>query len=565
MDLVVGAVVGSGIAAHAAEVGGADFLLAINAGRLRNMGAPSIASTLPTHDADTISIDVAMREILPRAQVPVFLGVNCWARAGDPVAPGRRAREMGFAGVVNFPPVMLLSASLREVLATVGIDADREIEILRAAQDLGLESLYYCGSAEEARRAAEAGLRNILYNFGWNVGGRLGHEARMSLEEAGAIAHSIGRLIKRVDPTIRFFLEGGPIDTSDDLAHVALHAPIDGYVGGSTLDRLPFEAAVANRIAGYKQAGEARRQIVAADQEVLDWSRPLGFVGRAPCLIAFLKTLRKMCASAHPLRVVCESGLDDGPVIGALSKGAGEAVRIVDAAQESLASHAVRRLLGHQRGDLTTLGLLTDPTTRVVVLRNAHLIPRGGQRRLAMRLRRETVAHPKTRAPLKLTARLVVIDEGGADAAALVPELSALLEGWTLTYPPVRARSPDIVGLIAARMAGVGRPPRQVPRFSAAAVQVLRGHLWAANDLEIDRVVGVMTSLGHDGELNPEDVRGIIGNAAGALAGATVLDAKTRLIDALWRNGFHRGKTAAALGISRKTLYNRMRRYGVTG
>src|SRR3546814_11368057 len=48
---LIGAAIGSGNIALAAERGGADFLLAINAGRLRNMGAPSIACMLPIFDA----------------------------------------------------------------------------------------------------------------------------------------------------------------------------------------------------------------------------------------------------------------------------------------------------------------------------------------------------------------------------------------------------------------------------------------------------------------------------------------------------------------------------------
>jgi DNA-binding NtrC family response regulator len=35
------------------------------------------------------------------------------------------------------------------------------------------------------------------------------------------------------------------------------------------------------------------------------------------------------------------------------------------------------------------------------------------------------------------------------------------------------------------------------------------------------------------------------------------------ILDALWRNSFHRGNTAKFLGISRKTLYNKIRRLGI--
>ena len=35
------------------------------------------------------------------------------------------------------------------------------------------------------------------------------------------------------------------------------------------------------------------------------------------------------------------------------------------------------------------------------------------------------------------------------------------------------------------------------------------------------------------------------------------------ILVALWRHGFHRSNTAKFLGISRKTLYNRIRRLGI--
>src|SRR3546814_2590158 len=73
---LIGAAIGSGNIALAAERGGADFLLAINAGRLRNMGAPSIACMLPIFDAGPMTEDFARRELLPLCKVPVLLGVN---------------------------------------------------------------------------------------------------------------------------------------------------------------------------------------------------------------------------------------------------------------------------------------------------------------------------------------------------------------------------------------------------------------------------------------------------------------------------------------------------------
>ena len=63
-EFLIGAAIGSGSNALAAEHGGADFLLAINAGRFRNMGVPSIACMLPVQDANSLTESFAREELL---------------------------------------------------------------------------------------------------------------------------------------------------------------------------------------------------------------------------------------------------------------------------------------------------------------------------------------------------------------------------------------------------------------------------------------------------------------------------------------------------------------------
>ena len=54
------------MAAQSAVRGGADFLLALSAGRMRNIGEPSIATMLPMRESNDFVMSFATTEILPR-------------------------------------------------------------------------------------------------------------------------------------------------------------------------------------------------------------------------------------------------------------------------------------------------------------------------------------------------------------------------------------------------------------------------------------------------------------------------------------------------------------------
>ena len=107
---------GSGLAARAAQAGGADFLLAINAGRMRNMGAPSVAGNLPIMDATAVTEAFATSEVLSQVAIPVFLGVNVFGANANATELAQRAAEHGFDGVVNFPSSIHYSPSFQHIL-----------------------------------------------------------------------------------------------------------------------------------------------------------------------------------------------------------------------------------------------------------------------------------------------------------------------------------------------------------------------------------------------------------------------------------------------------------------
>ena len=79
--------------------------------------------------------------------------------------------------------------------------------------------------------------------------------------------------------------------------------------------------------------------------------------------------------------------------------------------------------------------------------------------------------------------------------------------------------------------------------------------------------VGLGALAGRPGTepVQPEEILGLLNHMAGADVNADARTEKDRIVDALWRHGYNRTRTAEALGMSRKTLYNKIQRFGLSG
>ncbi|WP_375263550.1 phosphoenolpyruvate hydrolase family protein [Palleronia sp.] len=565
--LLIGAAVGSGIAAQTAEIGGADLLLAVNAGRMRNMGAPSIASMLPCHSATAMTDAFAAREILPRVSIPVLLGINCWDVEADPGPVIERISEQGFAGAVNFPNSALMPRAMRQLLDRAGRGARCEIDMLARVQAAGHVALFYCGTKNHARAAAEAGIDMILLNFGWNAGGSIGHARRASIEEVGLIARDYAALIRRIHPRTRILLEGGPVVSAEDLGHVASIASLDGYVGGSTLDRMPYEESVTNRIAGYRQAGLRRISLTRRQEKILRWGARTGLIGRSKPMIACLEHLEALSGKARSIAVTVEEGTPLGPVLSALDP-AGRHAPQVDAAGDS-GTQVSRRLFGRDDAEGYAGGLLTAPGGETVVLRDIHRSLPSLQRRLARSLSNGALVTSRRRRRMRVTARILFVFERVADEPALPsdlhPDLKGYLSGWVVRIPPLRQRIEDLPAVMAAVAAKAGLTDDDLPSLSAGAMQRLRRHAWPGNEAELERVIGRLAARNSEYNVSVTEVDGLLdAEEVGENNAERSSELERRqIVEALWRNDFHRGRTAEALHVSRKTLYNKMARLGL--
>ena len=247
-DLVIGGGAGTGISAKCEEAGGADLMVIYNSGRYRMAGRGSLAGYLAFGNANEIVLEMAA-EVLPVVKTtPVLAGVN----ATDPfVVMDRfldRLREVGFAGVQNFPTMGLIDGAFRESLEATGFSYDLEAEMIERARAKNLLTSPYAFTGSEVIQMVEAGADIIVPHFGLTAGGTIGATDTQTIDGCAALFNEWAEAaLTRRDDTI-LICHGGPLAEPEDVqAFLALCPNCHGFYGASSMERLPTETAITQR------------------------------------------------------------------------------------------------------------------------------------------------------------------------------------------------------------------------------------------------------------------------------------------------------------------------------
>jgi predicted TIM-barrel enzyme len=252
---IVGAGAGTGISAKFAEAGGSDLIIIYNSGRYRMAGHGSLAGVLAFGDANQIVQEMGEREVLPVVRAaPVVAGVM----GTDPMRQMsvllRRLDDLGFSGINNFPTVGLIDGRFRMELERTNMGFDREVAMIGQAGELGFFTIVYVFNPDEARAMAGVGADCVIAHMGLTVGGSIGLERSdaMQLEQAPAAVQAIGEAAWRVKKDTILLCHGGPIAEPDDAAYVLARCDAVGFVGASSMERLPVERALTEQTRRFK-------------------------------------------------------------------------------------------------------------------------------------------------------------------------------------------------------------------------------------------------------------------------------------------------------------------------
>jgi predicted TIM-barrel enzyme len=212
-------------------------------------GRGSLAGLMPYGNANAIVKEMA-HEVLTAVQAtPVLAGV-C---ATDPFMLRdcflRELKDMGFAGIQNFPTVGLIDGVLRVNLEETGMGFAHEIDCIAAAHELDLLTTPYAFDPEQARLLAAAGADVVVAHMGLTTTGSIGAKTAKTLDQCVSEVTAIAEAGKTARGNVLALCHGGPIATPAEAQYVMERAPlVDGFYGASSMERLPTERAIAQQV-----------------------------------------------------------------------------------------------------------------------------------------------------------------------------------------------------------------------------------------------------------------------------------------------------------------------------
>ncbi len=305
----------------------------------------------------------------------------------------------------------------------------------------------------------------------------------------------------------------------------------------------------------------------------------LSFVAHDPASLGVLELARKVAETSTTVLITGESGTGKdhlARLVHELSARRDAPYLKIDCA--SLPQELVEsELFGHERGAFTgaverKLGRLELAGSGTIVLDEVAALAPGIQAKLLRVLEERAFERLGGTETLRIAARLIALTNTNLAQAVAAgrfrEDLYFRLNVLTITVPPLRDRPGDILPLaehLLARLATVHG--RADAAFSEDARRVLAAYTWPGNVRELKNVIERALVFSKGATLEPEDfpesVRGA-DTAAGAARLRSLKDVEREVIRAtLEATRYKITKAAEILGISRKTLLDKRKKYGL--
>jgi DNA-binding NtrC family response regulator/predicted TIM-barrel enzyme len=574
---VVGAAVGSGLSAVAAESGGADFVMVLNAGEFRVQGCSSVAALMPYGDANSDTWELARTSILPRlSRTPTFVGF-C---AHDPQIEWEetwgRLSDHKTAGVTNFPSVGFFDGQYREALEEEGFGYDNEVEMLKRAKDFGLLAIGFCFDEDQALSLVEAGVDIVSFITGFSSSrDRSSRERQEALDSATHRIREVVNRARQIDENAFITVFGDPILFPADAEQIFQQVDINGYIGGSVIEKFTTEPVIAQTIREFQLAVQATGN-----------DRLGSLIGRSPSMQQLFERVRQVAQSPAPVLIVGESGTGKELI-------AREIHRLSDRSQNPLVcwncgatseSLAMSELFGHEKGAFTgadqrRLGRFESADQATLFMDEIGDLPLSVQASLLRVVQEKEVVRVGGQSSLPINTRIIAASN--KDFAELIRDrafrldLYYRLNTFVLRSPPLRER-PDDIPLLVREFSNEFslQYGQSAPALSTSVMNLLQNHYWPGNVRQLKNVIEQGFVLGKGSRYQKswieealemdallyEEVPDVGPSMVVDLPNETFAQKRARLLDTLDEADGNKTEAARRLGVSRKTLYQWLKR-----
>jgi len=256
---IVAAGSSAGIIAKCAELGGADLIMVYSSGRERLRGLQT--NIVENSNEETLKMFQEIQNVVQ--DTPIIGGIHATESPGSNLARiVKRFVDTGFSGIINFPTFGFFDdKKWRKEREAEGKGFSREIELIHLARDMGVFTMAYVFFPADARSMAEAGVDVMVAHAGGTAGGLVGFDSIAApMKDAAALVQKIIKATRKVNPDTICLAHGGPIVFPEDTKYIYEHTDAAGFVGASSIERIPIEKAVTGVVEEFKGVGLKRKK-----------------------------------------------------------------------------------------------------------------------------------------------------------------------------------------------------------------------------------------------------------------------------------------------------------------
>lgn len=243
-------------------------------------------------------------------------------------------------------------------------------------------------------------------------------------------------------------------------------------------------------------------------------------------------------------------------------------------------------LFGHERGAFTDAkeakaGTFERADGGTLFLDEVGELPLDAQVKLLRVLEERKITRIGGKKAIPVDVRIVAATNRNLDdevkSGRFRLDLLYRLNVFTLILPPLRERKEDIPLLTNFFIRKYNQTlSLDVQSVSPEAVELLSSYDWPGNVRDLENAVQSAMILCTGGMIRPEhlpdrikgyelaEAQAVAGSSSGNIREINAQMEKELIVEALRKHNFNRTQTAEALNISRKTLFNKMKRYGLS-